>query len=157
MKNMVLAGLLCVFLLGMGFQAFGQANPNMPPWVREEPPADALWGIAFANLPDSRHAMNIAEIRARMSLAAQIFSELKLFGAAYKGIDSGARLFVLQCVDLDFSFEIINDTRVLRQWQAPDGTVWCQVEIRKSNINKYRGICERIYNDWYQVYLEEKE
>ena len=154
-KNLSLAVIFCVFLFGMVSQTFGQANPNVPSWFMDLPPADVLWGIGIAKLPDNRHAMNLAEIRAREDLARQICFSLDLYFGLYNRIGLGAQLFVYTCVNNNFSFEIINDTRVLRQWQAPDGTVWCLVEMRKANINKYRSIYERIFNEHYQEYLVE--
>ena len=140
MKNMVLTGLLCVFLLGMGFQAFGQANPNMPSWVREVPPADVKWGIGYGKLINIPNSMNYAEFCARMDLARQILAQIRGMITDYSGTSNQPDKlddFDYECLAQEFSFEFGNDVRVVRRSVEPDGSNWCRVELNRAGHAKY--------------------
>ena len=134
---MVLAGLLCMFLLGMGFQAFGQANPNVPSWFMELPPADVEWGIGYGKLTNIPNSMNYAEFNARMDLARKVFFQVRAFMIDYSRMSNQFDEFEYEVFAEELSFEFGNDVRIVRRSVESDGSNWCRVEINRAGFAKY--------------------
>ncbi|MHB9291276.1 hypothetical protein Holit_00349 [Hollandina sp. SP2] len=138
-KSMVFMVVFCLHIFGAITQIKGQSD--FPPWVNDSIPAHEIWGIGSAKLVNSRNSMNLAELRARFAIVAQLHSELVSedydFVSAYM---------------LEASFEIMHDTRVLKRWTAPDGTSWCLAAMKKSDAVKYNRIIENIYQRSREVF-----
>lgn len=122
-----------------------QAPPaDVPPWVNETPPDEALWGIGSAKQATMSSSMITAENRARTAVARQIDSKVQAMFIDYTQT-AGAYVREAESAGdagtLSFQEEISRNltnlnlrTAVNQKWQAPDGTWWYRVECKKSDI-----------------------
>jgi hypothetical protein len=133
-------------------RANGQSN-DLPSWINDFPSDDELWGIGAAKLVNSRNSMNLAELRARGSIVSQLYA--REFEKEDDIESNNLYIFFMACVNLEVSFEMLNDTRILRTWEAPDGTSWCLVAMYKSDARKYTSIMENVYQEYYDEVFNE--
>jgi hypothetical protein len=145
-KTVFFMVLFWLSVFGTIAQANGQSD-NAPPWINDVPPENEYWGIGTAKLVNSKNSMNLAELRARCSIAGDIYA--RVFQRAGDDEFNNLYLFFMEYAQIEASFEIINDTRVLRTWEAPDGTSWCLIAMHKADAKKYTSICENIYQKYY--------
>jgi hypothetical protein len=151
-KTIFLCFFFCLNVFGMITQAKGQSN-NVPPWIDDVPPENELWGLGTAKLVNSRNSMDLAELRARCTVALDIYCPV--FYSVDDDESNDLLFFFMMYASVDISFEIINDTKVLRAWESPDGTSWCLVAMDKADAKKYTSICENIYQRYYDQIFEE--
>jgi hypothetical protein len=133
-------------------RANGQSN-DLPSWINDFPSDDELWGIGAAKLVNGRNSMNLAELRARGSIVSQLYA--REFEKDDDIESNNLYIFFMACVNLEVSFEMLNDTRILRTWEAPDGTSWCLVAMYKSDARKYTSIIENVYQEYYDEVFNE--
>lgn len=151
-KKIFFVVLFCLYIFGAVIQVNGQSN-DIPSWINYFPPEDEIWGIGVAKLINSRNSMNLAELRARAAIVSQIYSRII---ARYDDDEfNNLYTFFLQYFQIEASFEIINATWVLRTWEAPDGTSWCLVAMRKSDSIRYLSIFKDIYQNYYKEVFNE--
>jgi hypothetical protein len=155
-KYRFLVVLLCLNLFGSISQTFGQSNnnPNIPAWINEQPPEDMIWGIGLAKLVNGRNSMNLAELRARTSIVRQIYTPITILVRDDDNEFNNLYFLLLEYVAVQVSFELMNDTRVLKRWEAPDGNSWCLIEISKSDVRKYISVYESVYDQYYYEFVE---
>ncbi|MCL2441667.1 MAG: hypothetical protein FWD14_07985 [Treponema sp.] len=125
----------------------GQQNNNIPPWFNELPPDDEIWRIGDAYLVNNRHSMNLAEIKARAHIISQI--HIRIISRANDDEFKNLVNSLINLITIQASFEIINDTRILRQWVSPDGVSWCLIAIKKSDVRKYTSIIANIFDEYF--------
>lgn len=141
-KILILYFFFYLSVFGTIAQVNGQYNSDdFPPWINDFAPEDEIWGIGVAN------SMDLAALRARSLIVSQIFWEEGIKDDDYAF--NNLYYFFIRCITIDASFEIMNDTRVLRAWEAPDGAIWCRIALRKSDARKYKSVFENIYQEYY--------
>ncbi|MDR1986856.1 MAG: LPP20 family lipoprotein, partial [Treponema sp.] len=142
-KSMVFTGMVCLHIFRAMSQLYGQTD--VPPWVYDPPYSEhEIYGIGVAQLVNRSTSMNIAELRARSSIAMQLFNSKVVVRPG----DDDFNDLVSTCAGLEASFEIMKDTRVLERWTGQDGTSWALVAMRKSDAAKY----DRIIKNIFQIY-----
>jgi hypothetical protein len=146
-KTMLFVVLFCIGIFGTVAHVNAQSN-DMPPWINEMPPDDEIWGIGLAKLVNSKESKNWAELQARSAIVSQLYTAMAM---VRNDDDEFNNLYVIfmMYINLEASFEIIDDTKVLKTWVAPDGTSWCLITMHKSNARKYISIFENIYQRYY--------
>jgi hypothetical protein len=145
-KLMFFMALFCLSVMGTVTQVYGQTNTT-PSWIKDFPPDDELWGIGTAKLVNSRNSRDLAELRARVAIVRQLYS--RVTERAHDDEFNTLYWFFMDYISIEASFEIMNATRVLRTWEAPDGTSWCLVALHKSDAIKYLSIIQDLYQEYY--------
>ena len=136
---------ICLILLVLSFSlalaACGSSakagHVSAPEWINEFPPDDVFWGIGIARQSSQSMSMTTAEARARVSIARQLNTKVQAMFTDYN-LDAGnARNQANTSLQEDVSRQITNidvsGARPIKRWQAPDGTWWDLVEMKKSD------------------------
>jgi hypothetical protein len=117
-----------------------QNDPNMPEWLNEFPPEDALWGIGSAKQSTDNLAMTMAENRARVSVAQQLSSLVQNMITDYSR-DAGtagsqASISLQESVSRSLAEAKLTGAKAIKRWKGPDGTWWYLVEYKKADALK---------------------
>jgi len=120
-------------------QNVGSAT-DIPPWLNDAPPEDALWGIGSAKQSTQSMSMTTAEARARVAIARQLQTKVQAMFTDYN-LDAGnAKNQANTSLQEDVSRQITNmdvtGASVIQRWQGKDGTWWFLVSMKKSDAKK---------------------
>ncbi|MDR3303612.1 MAG: LPP20 family lipoprotein [Treponema sp.] len=112
-------------------------DPNMPLWINDFPPEDALWGIGTAKQSTDNMSMTMAENRARVSISQQLSSMVQIMITDYTR-DAGtagsqASISLQESVSRSMSEAKLTGARPIQKWKGPDGTWWYLVEYKKAD------------------------
>jgi hypothetical protein len=115
----------------------GTGPTTTPPWLNDVAPADALWGIGIAKQSSPSMSMTTAEARGRVAIARLLNTKVQAMFIDYN-LDAGnVNNQVNTSMQEDVSRQITNrnvsGARVIQRWEAPDGTWWFLVEMKKSD------------------------
>jgi hypothetical protein len=116
------------------------AASDIPPWLNDFPPEDAIWGIGSAKQSSPSMSMTTAENRARVAIARQLQTKVQAMFTDYN-LDAGnAKNQANTSLQEDVSRQITNmdvsGARPIQRWQGKDGTWWFLVEMKKSDAKK---------------------
>jgi len=134
----LVAVVLMVMACGSSPKATDSAGPtNSPSWLNDFPPEDVIWGIGVAKQSSVNLSMTTAEARARTAIARQLSTKVQAMFTDYN-LDAGnARNQANTSLQEDVSRQITNmdvsGARPIKRWEAPDGTWWYLVELKKSD------------------------
>jgi len=108
-----------------------------PPWLNDFPPDDVIWGIGTAKQSSMTMSMTTAEARARVAIARQLNTKVEAMFTDYN-LDAGnVRNQANSSLQEDVSRQVTNmdvtGAKPIQRWQAPDGTWWYLVEMKKSD------------------------
>jgi hypothetical protein len=106
--------------------ASAASRKNEPPWMNDKVPSATFWGTGSAKQSSEGFSLTMAEARARADIAQQVYQFAQKAG--YK-----------QVAQDDVLSMQLENSRVIRQWQAPDGTWWCLVEYSEVEAEKALG------------------
>jgi len=134
---------LLVLSFGLALAACGTSAKTSvgaataPDWINEFPPDDVFWGVGIAKQSSQSMSMTTAEARARVSIARQLNTKVQAMFTDYN-LDAGnAKNQANTSLQEDVSRQITNidvsGARPIKRWQAPDGTWWYLVEMKKSD------------------------
>jgi hypothetical protein len=138
---------ICLFLLvlsvGFALMSCGSsakttaAGPvGTPEWINDFPPDDVLWGIGIARQSSQSMSMTTAESRARVSIARQLNTKVQAMFTDYNQDAGNVRNQANTSLQEDVSRQItdkdVSGARPIKRWQAPDGTWWFLLELKKS-------------------------
>jgi hypothetical protein len=144
--------LFCLNIFGIIIPMYGQSDNNTPSWINEFPPEDEIWGVGVAKLVNSRNSMNLAELRARSAIVSQLYT--RLVARAEDDEFNNLYEYFIMYNSIEASFEIINATKVLRQWEAPDGSYWSLIAMKTSDAMKFMSIFKNIYEEYYKTVFQ---
>jgi len=145
--SVLFAVIMIAALTGCGSSsaAVSKGPDNTPEWLNDFPPEDVLWGIGIAKQSSPSMSMTTAEARARVAIARQLSTKVQAMFTDYN-LDAGnVRNQANTSLQEDVSRQITNmdvsGARPIKRWQAPDGTWWYLVELKKSDArNKVASI-----------------
>jgi hypothetical protein len=144
---------ICLFLLvlSLGFvtsacksspeSASTTTGPtDTPEWFNDFPEEDNMWGIGVAKQSSPSMSMTTAEARARVSITRQINTTVQSMFTDYN-LDAGnvgnqASTSMQEDVSRQITDLDVSGARPIKRWQAPDGTWWYLVEMKKSDIKE---------------------
>jgi hypothetical protein len=136
----ILLVLSLVFMVGACKSApeAGTAGPTTTPdWLNDFPPEDVIWGIGIAKQSSSSMSMTTAEARARVGIARQLSTKVQAMFTDYNldagNVNSQANTSLQEDVSRQVTNMDVSGARPIKRWQAPDGTWWFLVEMRKSD------------------------
>jgi hypothetical protein len=117
-----------------------RSDPNMPDWLNDFPPEDAMWGIGSARQSSDNLSMTMAENRARVSIAQQLNSMVQNMITDYAR-DAGtsgsqANLSLQESVSRSLAEAKLTGAKAIKRWKGPDGTWWYLVEYNKADAAK---------------------
>jgi hypothetical protein len=115
--------LVVLFVITLGVMVEAQQQPS---WLPEMVPDGVMWGIGNAKQSNQNFSKTMAEARARLSIAQQVYQFAQQTG--YKKVPQNDVISIQ-----------LENSRVIRQWQAPDGTWWCLVEYSEAEAEKALG------------------
>ncbi|MDR0302706.1 MAG: LPP20 family lipoprotein [Treponema sp.] len=134
--------ILLVLSLGFVLAACGSSSKaipasDMPPWMNDSPPEDALWGIGIAKQSSPQMSMTTAEARARVSIARQLSTKVQAMFTDYNldagNVNNQANASLQEEVSRQITNMDVSGARPIQRWQAKDGTWWFLVEMKKSD------------------------
>ena len=141
-------GFSVVLILGLVVFAIGCASApaaapaaaapaDVPEWLNDFPPEDALWGVGTARQSSDSMSMTTAEARARVSIARQLDSRVQAMFTDYN-LDAGnagaqANASMQEDVSRQITNMNVSGATPIKRWRAPDGTWWYLVEYKKSD------------------------
>ena len=100
---------------------------DVPAWMNDMPPEDALWGIGVAHTESDGESILLAEDRARTSIARQVDSNV------YSIIEEDQA----GGISVDFSqmttSTVLIGSQVIRRYKDSTGAWWCLAELPKGN------------------------
>jgi hypothetical protein len=108
-----------------------------PDWLNDFPADDVLWGIGTAKQSSASMSMTTAEARARTALARQLNTKVQAMFTDYN-LDAGnvanqANASMQEDVSRQITNMDVSGARPIKRWQAPDGTWWFLVEMKKAD------------------------
>jgi len=108
-----------------------------PDWLNDFPPEDAIWGIGIAKQSSPSMSMTTAEARGRVAIARQLNTKVQAMFTDYN-LDAGnagsqANASLQEDVSRQVTNMDVSGARPIKRWQAPDGTWWYLLEMKKSD------------------------
>jgi hypothetical protein len=108
-----------------------------PDWLNDFPPEDVLWGIGIAKQSSASMSMTTAEARARVAVARQLSTKVQAMFTDYNldagNVNNQANASLQEDVSRQITNMDVSGARPIKRWQAPDGTWWYLVEMKKSD------------------------
>ena len=108
-----------------------------PEWLNDFPPEDVLWGIGIAKQSSASMSMTTAEARARVAVARQLSTRVQAMFTDYNldagNVNNQANASLQEDVSRQITNMDVSGARPIKRWQAPDGTWWYLVEMKKSD------------------------
>jgi hypothetical protein len=108
-----------------------------PEWLNDFPPEDVLWGIGIAKQSSASMSMTTAEARARVGIARQLSTKVQAMFTDYNldagNVKSQANASLQEDVSRQITNMDVSGARPIKRWEAPDGTWWFLVEMKKSD------------------------
>jgi hypothetical protein len=108
-----------------------------PEWLNDFPPEDAIWGIGLAKQSSASMSMTTAEARARVAIARQLSTKVQSMFTDYNldagNVGSQASTSLQEDVSRQITNIDVTGARPIKRWQAPDGTWWFLVEMKKAD------------------------
>jgi hypothetical protein len=137
----------CLILLVLSIVSLGAAcgsSPSTttgptttPEWLNDSPPEDVLWGIGVAKQSSPQMSMTTAEARARVAIARQLSTKVQAMFTDYNldagNVNSQANASMQEDVSRQVTNMDVSGARPIKRWEAPDGTWWFLVEMKKSD------------------------
>jgi hypothetical protein len=112
-------------------------DPNLPEWLNDFAPEDAIWGIGSAKQSSEQMSMTTAEARARTGVARQLDSKVEAMFTDYMRdagtVGSQTALSLQEDVSRQITSMQLNGARPIKRWKAPDSTWWYLVEYKISD------------------------
>jgi hypothetical protein len=141
MKKGLSLCLMAVALVVLGASCGGapaaRQDPNVPEWLNDIPPEDALWGDGAARQSSIQLSRTAAEARGRTSIARQLQTKVDAMFTDYMRdagtVDNQTALSLQEDISRQVTSMQLNGARPVKQWQAPDGTWWIRVEYKISD------------------------
>jgi len=108
-----------------------------PEWLNDFPPEDVLWGIGVAKQSSPTMSMTTAEARARVAVARQLNTKVQAMFTDYNldagNVNAQANASLQEDVSRQITNMDVSGAQPVKKWQAPDGTWWFLVELKKSD------------------------
>jgi hypothetical protein len=117
----ILAALLLVGCGGDKKPDAGEKEADVPSWLNDFPPEDALWGIGVARTESDGESILLAEDRARTAIARQL--------GVYVNTWEDQSVDVSQMI----TSKIVTGSQVIRRYKDKNGGWWCLVQLPKEN------------------------
>jgi hypothetical protein len=116
----------------------GSTGPvTTPEWLNDLPPEDVIWGIGNAKQSSASMSMTTAEARARTDIARQLNTKVQAMFVDYNldagNVNNQANSSLQENVSRQVTNMDVSGARPIKRWQAPDGTWWFLVEMKKSD------------------------
>jgi hypothetical protein len=140
MKKACLILLSLSLILGMAAcgTSKGATGPTTTPeWLNDCPPEDVIWGIGVAKQSSTSMSMTTAESRGRVAVARQLSTKVQAMFTDYNldagNVNSQANASLQEDVSRQITNMDVSGARPIKRWEAPDGTWWFLVEMKKSD------------------------
>jgi hypothetical protein len=118
------------------------SDPNMPPWITEEPPEDMLWGVGISSASQQQLRLTMADAGARADLARQLKVLVQGMVTDYQreagGIDNTAALGFTESINRQLTEATLQGASrdPKGTWTTPDGkTLWMRVKMSKADAS----------------------
>lgn len=92
---------------------------EIPDWINDFPPEDAIWGIGIAKTESDGESILLAEDRARVAIARQLSTSV-----------NASENLAIQNTNIH-----VSGSKVLYREKDKDGAWWCLIELAKANYN----------------------
>jgi hypothetical protein len=137
---LAVAGAVLTAGCGSSPEAPPQENANVPEWINEFPPEDALWGIGSAKQSTENLSMTMAESRARQSISYQLNTIARGMITDYArdagSGDNQSSAQLAEAVGRQLTSSQLTGATPIKRWKAADGTWWYLVQYGKSSAAK---------------------
>jgi hypothetical protein len=150
MKKALVAGFvlfLALFAIGCGSapasapQGQAVSDPNMPPWINDQPPEDMLWGLGVSNNTSVSLRLTMADAGGRADIARQLMTRVQGMVTNFEkeagGINNTAALGFQQSINNQLTQGTLQGAVRDVSWTTPDGkTLWTRVKMAKADAAK---------------------
>jgi hypothetical protein len=129
---------LCLVFMVVACKSSPAKGPtNTPEWLNDFPPEDVLWGIGTAKQSSASMSMTTAEARGRVGIARQLNTKVQAMFTDYNldagNVNNQANASLQEDVSRQITNMDVSGARPIKRWEAPDGTWWFLVELKKSD------------------------
>jgi hypothetical protein len=115
-------------------------DPNVPEWLNDFPPEDALWGIGSAKQSTDNMSMTMAEARARQNIANQLSVEVQGMITDYARdagtVNNQTSLALAESVSRQVTDAKLSGVTPINRWKSPNGTWWFLLQLKKADAAK---------------------
>ena len=119
----ILAALLLVGCGGDKKPESGEKEADLPEWLNDFPPEDALWGVGWAQTESDGESILLAEDRARTAIARQLDTRVYDYTSEDQSVD----------VSQMITSKIVIGSSAIMRYKDKNGGWWCLVELPKAN------------------------
>ncbi|MDR0495512.1 MAG: LPP20 family lipoprotein [Treponema sp.] len=135
--SILLVVLLVFMAAACGSSPKDKGPTTKPEWLNDFPTDDVLWGIGVAKQSSPSMAMDTAEARARVAIARQLSTRVQAMFTDYNldagNVNNQANSSLQENVSRQITNMDVSGARPIKRWEAPDGTWWFLVEMKKSD------------------------
>ena len=134
---LVLSLVLVMAACGSSPKSTSTGPTTTPEWLNDFPPEDVIWGIGIAKQSSASMSMTTAEARARVAIARQLSTKVQAMFTDYNldagNVNNQANASLQEDVSRQITNMDVSGARPIKRWEAPDGTWWFLVEMKKSD------------------------
>jgi hypothetical protein len=116
------------------------SNPNLPPWINDQPPEDVLWGVGVSRASNAGLRMDAATANARADIARQLKTLAETMVTTYQreagGLNATAALGFEESINRQVAQANLQGASRDQLWDAPDGNTWARVKMSKADLSK---------------------
>ncbi|MDR2144247.1 MAG: hypothetical protein LBP29_07750 [Treponema sp.] len=117
------------------------SDPDMPPWINEQPPEGMLWGIGVSSNAQQNMRLTMADAAARQDLARQLQVLAQGMVTDYAreagGIDNTAAMQFQETVSRQIAQANLQGAARDLVWTTPDKkTLWMRLKLSKADAAK---------------------
>ena len=135
--SVLLVALLVFMVAACGSSPKSTGPTTTPEWLNDFPTEDVIWGIGIAKQSSASMSMTTAEARARVAIARQLSTKVQAMFTDYNldagNVNNQANSSLQEDVSRQITNMDVSGARPIKRWEAPDGTWWFLVEMKKSD------------------------
>jgi ABC-type phosphate/phosphonate transport system substrate-binding protein len=117
------------------------SDPNIPPWINDQPPEDLLWGVGISSASNAQLRMTAADANARADIARQLKTIAETMVTTYQreagGLNATAALGFEESINRQVAQANLQGASRDQYWVTPDGkTGYARVAMSKADLSK---------------------
>jgi hypothetical protein len=141
MKKAIILLITALVFMGCASKPPAVSDPDMPPWINEQPPEGMLWGIGVSSNAQQNMRLTMADSAARQDIARQLQVLAQGMVTDYAreagGIDNTAAMQFQETVSRQIAQANLQGAVRDLVWTTPDKkTLWMRLRMSKEDAAK---------------------